>query len=58
MEDKEFIDSHPDATFIGVIQVGNRGVKRYYTDKVSYNKAYDKAWDSGLDMYAAILKDE
>lgn len=51
------MEEHKDADFIGVVQVGNRGVRRYFTDRNKYNAFRDKAWDSGFDMYSRVLKD-
>ncbi len=56
-EDVKFMEEHKDADFIGVVQVGNRGVRRYFTDRNKYNAFRDKAWDSGFDMYSRVLKD-
>lgn len=55
-EEREFLEKNPDAEFIGVVQVGNRGLKRFFTDKEAYKNYRDKAWDSGHDMYCGIIK--
>ena len=55
-EEKKFIEEHPEADFIGVVQVGMHGVKRFFTDNSKYNEFLDRAWDSGHDLYCAILK--
>lgn len=54
-EEKKFLDEHPEAEFIGVVQVG-RGPKQFFTDRERYLAYRNKAWDSGHDMYSGIIK--
>ena len=56
MTDKEFIEQHPDAEFIGMIKVGNCGVPMYFTDHAQYEAKLDRVWDSGHDFECRIIK--
>lgn len=54
-EEKKFLEEHPEAEFVGVVQVG-RGPKQFFTDRERYLAYRNKAWDSGHDMYSGIIK--
>ena len=56
MTEQEFMQQNPDAEFIGMIKVGNRGVPMYFTDREKYNAKRDRVWDSGLDFECRIIK--
>jgi hypothetical protein len=55
-QDKKFLEENPDAEFVGMIKVGAKGVRTYYTDRAKYYAKRDKAWDSGLDLECKIIK--
>lgn len=55
-QDKKFLAENPNAEFVGMIKVGSRGVRTYYTDREKYEQKLDRAWDSGLDLECKILR--
>lgn len=57
MTEEEFLKEHPKG-FVGYVQVGNRGVKRYFTDKAEYEAYLDRTWESGHDLSCSILRKE
>ena len=57
MTNQEILENYPNDKFIGIIKVGLRGIKEIFHDKQTYNKRYDKVWDSGFDLEARVLRD-
>ena len=57
MTDQEILENYPNDKFIGIIKVGQHGIREIFHDKQTYNKRYDKVWDSGFDLEARVLRD-
>ena len=49
-------DNIKDANFIGMVQVGQKGPKLYFTDEEKFNAYVEKAWESGHYLNKSIIR--